>query len=395
MIAGRHWLLVSASTTLALLCGAGHAQVLDFVEAGETCGAAIGCQVAVQPLDAPVPAEACNSEDPVTVTASGERLLLSVRAPDRPQFVSGSLSTQRLEPAGDGCWAAAWRLPYLSGSKLTFTAFDAQSRTLGRAVFEGAASGAGVDYAELSADIETVTLNDTIAGIERRVHVYAPAQMSGAPVPVLILPDGQAIRQYARIVQDLIDRELVPPLLIIAIEARMDTPFARSNDYVPHPDTDHHRAYLTFFEDEFIAWIEARYRGQVTQEGWMIFGASASATFALTASRTSSPIGHAIAASPAATDVDIFRDLPVREVAFHISAGVYEEEFERAAARYSDQLRVQGATVRRHCFLSGHDLFTWEAALRDALVEIFGGRPLSDLPAHGAPCPDKARELAP
>lgn len=382
-------------SVLALAGGAADAQVLDFIEPGEFCPAAIGCQVAVQPHDAPVPADACNSEDPVTVTVSGERLLLGVRSPDRPQFVSGSLSTQRLEPVGDGCWAAAWRLPYLSGSKLTFTAFDAQSRTLGRAVFEGPDSDGGVDYAELSSDIETVTLNDTIAGIERRVHVYAPPQMSGAPVPVLILPDGQAIRQYARIVQDLIDRELVPPLLIIAIEARMDTPFARSNDYVPHPDTDHHRAYLAFFEDEFIAWIEAHYRGQVTQEGWMIFGTSASATFALTASRTSSPVDQIIAASPAASEVDIFRDPPVREVAFHISAGLYEEEFQRAAARYSEQLRAQGAPVRRYCYYSGHDLFTWEGALRDALVAIFGGRAPPDLPAHGAPCPGMAREPAP
>lgn len=394
MVKARQW-LSAGILTLALAGGAGHAQVLDFVDAGETCRAAIGCQVAVQPHDAPVPAEACNSEDPVTVTASGERLLLAVRSPDRPQFVSGSLSTQRLEPVGDGCWAAAWHLSYLSESKLTFTVFDAQSRTLGRAVFEGADSGGGVAYAELSADIETVTLNDTIAGIERRVHVYAPRQMNGAPVPVLILPDGQAIRQYARIVQDLIDRELVPPLLIVAIEARMDTPFARSNDYVPHPDTDHHRDYLTFFEDAFIAWIEARYRGQVTRDGWLIFGASASATFALTASRTSSPIDHIIAASPAASEADIFRDPPVREVAFHISAGLYEEEFQRAATRYSEQLRAQGAPVHRYCYYSGHDLFTWEAALRDALVKIFGGRAPSDLPAHGGPCPDMASEPAP
>lgn len=394
MVKARQW-LSAGIPTLALICGAGHAQVLDFIEPGEFCPAAIGCQVAVQPHDAPVPAEACNSEDPVTVTVSGERLLLGVRPPDRPQFVSGSLYTQRLEPVGDGCWAAAWRLPYLSGSKLTFTAFDAQTRTLGRAVFEGAASGGGVDYAELSADIETVTLNDTIAGIERRVHVYAPPQMNSAPVPVLILPDGQAIRQYARIVQDLINSEHVPPLLIIAIEARMDTPFARSNDYVPQPDTDHHRAYLTFFEDEFIAWIEARYRGQVTQEGWLIFGASASATFALTAPRTSTPVDQIIAASPAATDVDIFGEPLARDVAFHISAGLYEEEFQHAAARYSEQLRAQGAPVRQYCYYSGHDLFTWEAALRDALVEIFGGRSLSDLAAQGAPCPGMASEPAP
>ncbi|MCH8489422.1 MAG: hypothetical protein LAT81_05755 [Oceanicaulis sp.] len=379
------WKAVSAGGLLA--SGSAQAQVLDLVEAGAHCPSGIGCQIAMDSGQGSLPAQACQGEEAITAQADGERLLVMIRSPEPPQSISGSLATRHIDPIGEACWAAQWRLPHLAQSRLQFYAFDAQGGRLGQAVFEGDRADPAAGHGALSAPIDSFTLFDGAAGIERRVHVYIPPQLGNDRAPVLILPDGQAIRQYAGVVQHLIDNSRIPPVLIVAIEARMDTPFARNHEYVPSRDSDMHQSYLSFFENEFLPWIATQYGGRVSGDGWILFGASASATFALSASRVERYINRIIAASPAPSDVDVLQDAPRPFVQFHIAAGLYEARFREAADSYADRLRAHAVPLRTLCYASGHDRFTWEAALRDGLIDIFSDGRIADRSGTAEACP--------
>jgi enterochelin esterase-like enzyme len=277
-------------------------------------------------------------------------------------------------------------LPQLAQSKIVLYGFNAQGRRVGQAEFRGEAAGMDVAYADLAVEIETVTLFDAVSDIQRDVHLYEPPQLGDSAAPVLILPDGQSITRMARIVQALIDQGRIDPVLIVALEARMDTPFARWDEYVPATETDMHARHMAFFEQDFIPWIKERYPARVTDEGWLIFGASASATFALSTTPAQTPIDHIIAASPALSDLNFLEDAQASGRVFHIAAGLYETEFLPAAIRYAGQLRVEGGQVETYCYASGHDYFTWEAALRDALIAT-AGEPALDRPAdHSNAC---------
>lgn len=333
-----------------LVSGGAHAQVLDRVEAGAPCTSDIGCQITLDPDRASFPAQACQGDGAVSVQAAGERLLVVIRSPELPENISGSLFTRHIDQIGEACWGAQWRLPFLAQSRLQFYAFDAQGRRLGQVAFEGDSAGPAVEHGELTAPIDSMTIFDPTAGIDRRVHVYVPPELGNSRASVLILPDGQAIGQYARIVQRMIDDERIPPLLIVALEARMDTPSARNLEYVPSQDSDMHQSFLGFFEDEFLPWIATHYHGHVSRDGWILFGASASATFALSASQLPAPISRIIAASPAPSDMDFLEGAPMPFVQVHLAAGLYETQFRETADGYAAKLLAHAVPLRTLCY---------------------------------------------
>jgi enterochelin esterase-like enzyme len=377
--AGGQAIKLISGISAALLASSASVQVLDVIPQGGVCRSDIGCQITVDPSDPEIASAQCEASSPLAISQSGDRLRVTLQADERPLNLSGTLYTDALTQIGENCWVAEWRLPHLAQSKFVFYGFTAQGRRIGQAEFRGEAAGMDVAHVDLASEIETVTLFDAVSDIERDVHLYEPPQLGDAAAPVLILPDGQSITRTAQIVQALIDQGRIAPILIVALEARMDAPFARSDEYVPGAETDMHARHMAFFEQDFISWITERYQARVTDEGWLIFGASASATFALSTTQAQTPIDHIIAPSPALSDLNFLEGAKASGRTFHIAAGLYETEFQPTAIRYAEQLRLEGGQVETPCYASGHDYFTWDAALRNALIATLGA-PTRDLP---------------
>jgi predicted alpha/beta superfamily hydrolase len=118
---------------------------------------------------------------------------------------------------------------------------------------------------------ETLTINSTAVGEERRISVYTPKgydQDSTKRFPVLYMPDGGIGEDFPHIVatiEAMIEVRTIPPMLVVGIEntkRRRDLtgPTRVDKDREIAPEVGGSAQFRAFIRDELIPDIERRYR---------------------------------------------------------------------------------------------------------------------------------------
>ncbi|MFI6734131.1 hypothetical protein ACIBI9_14470 [Nonomuraea sp. NPDC050451] len=191
-------------------------------------------------------------------------------------------------------------------------------------------------------------------------------------MPVCLFADGQAVPEYARVLEPAIASGALPPLVLAGLHC--DTtpdpwPDGRTREYLPGMDPDRFTVHLAFAVEEVLPTFD-----EVTYV--INAGFSNGASFALAAAdRRPDLIAAAVALShqPAAAGVRIPR---------YLAAGTLEggPGFRECARWLASALAEAGIPHRHEEWVGGHDPYWWRVHLlagltwlvREALPEAHG-----------------------
>ena len=212
------------------------------------------------------------------------------------------------------------------------------------------------------------TLNSVALGMPREIISYVPRTASAVGrYPVVYVADGVTVRDLAPMVDTLITRGDLPPMVLVGVRAARAVPgdansaLDRAREYVYGFDKDSTRylAHEKFFVEEVSAWAEKTLNVANTRVGRTIWGASNGGAFAvamglrhpaqyervIAASPVYALIPHAVSGGPLPT--------------FTLSAGTLEEVVRGTTASMVKTLRNLNANMKFDLFAGGHDDLIW------------------------------------
>lgn len=225
----------------------------------------------------------------------------------------------------------------------------------------------------------TLTLDQRISsavlGYDLRYRVYEPGT-SADTLPVLFVTDGpEYIRsgRMTRVLDRLIERQEIDPLLVVFVDARdPDKPQLnrRNNQFLCNPD------YLRFYQRELIPAIESAYPVSRDRESRGIlglsFGATNAACFGLLGPETFSKIGmHSPANYPVEPLLPWYEQTPTLPLTIFLSTGQPDDNT-HANRRFRDILRDKGYPLHYIEVREGHNWDNWGPLVDDALLYLFG-----------------------
>ncbi|KCZ87408.1 alpha/beta hydrolase [Hyphomonas jannaschiana] len=369
-----------------------HLQTLDAVRAA--------CSLPTD--DVPLPeAKARLAGKQIALEASGETLTLFQLSDGQPPFTCCSLQDLNWRHLGDErTWVSRLRLKDLQSGMLMQFAAPPRPGTAEDNLLKWRgpdARPAPVPKPDLSGTLSRHELYSPQLGETRRLFVYRPnVPETGAPLPVLVLADGEELPFWARIIEPFMDSGQISPVLIVGlvsgqlgiVEDRSDLGSdIRNIDYLPS-DLDGHPpsrfdAHLDFVIETVLPWAETEFGASRDRQQRVIAGMSSGGGFALNAGfRRPDIFAHAWPMSPGSDGIEAPPPAPSEDAAtFRISAGYYEPRFLRSAKFSAENLSAAGYHVETHWYPAGHMQDQWELALPENLEAVFPG-PASALLAH-------------
>ena len=209
------------------------------------------------------------------------------------------------------------------------------------------------------------------------------------PSPVVYVSDGQSVREFARLVEPMVDAGRIPPVVLVGVHDGGylgPTPKGpndydggkdlRAMEYIPGLDPRRFAGHETFFVKEVPAWAERRFGVSANREDRAVFGYSNGGRFAAEMGfRHPDVFGHAFCFSIAG---DATRSLPEvgksgKPVHFYLAAGTWESTYHRLTAKLADALEAAaGSGVSFSSRIAGHDVAMWREEFGDAVASAFG-----------------------
>ena len=198
----------------------------------------------------------------------------------------------------------------------------------------------------------------------RMITVYLPpAYRTGARYPVIFCADGQAVPEFSRRLNEAIERESVPSVILIGVHSSDQY---RAKEYIDGADEERFQAHERFFTDEIYRWAFAKFNPCASRESCAIFGFSNGAAFALSMGvRHREKYGVVIAFSTAGgADRVAASEYSSRPIARHyLSAGTREKPFNKTTANIAKLLTKHGVDNLRTERCAGHELEFWASEL--------------------------------
>jgi enterochelin esterase-like enzyme len=333
-------------------------------------------------------------------TLAGKRIALSVKedvltlfqvSENGPPTACCSIQNAVWRDLGDSqTYAARFRLKDLQSGMLT--QFDglsnAQTVELKPTNWRGPnAPAPPVKKEKLEGTLLETTLYSPQLGETRRLVFYQPrsaAKRTGA-LPVVVLADGETLSTWAQIVEPLIDKGQVAPVLMIGlvsgkegiVEDRSDLQGdVRMRDYLltEMGAPSRFNLHLAFVTDTVLPWAESQYGASSNRTERVVTGYSNGGVFALNAGfQRPDVFGHAW---PMSVGVDGISDAaPAREPAarFRMSAGYYEPGFMFTSESSAKSLTQAGYSVHAQWYAAGHMSDQWDDRLLENLKAVFPG----------------------
>ncbi|MGW0191670.1 alpha/beta hydrolase [Streptomyces sp. NPDC003362] len=224
---------------------------------------------------------------------------------------------------------------------------------------------------------------------ERDTWVYLPPGGTDAPLPVVVLCDGDmwfGRLGFGDTLDALIADGVLPPLVVLAPDA-----VDRHTRWRELGGSD---AFVSFLADELLPWAAARRPLTADPARTVVAGQSLGGVTALYAAlRRPERFGRVLAQSaslwwrpglprpvpgrkpPVYGEpwlVGRFRAAGPLPVTVHLDVGLHEGPMvDHHCALYA-ALRSTGTPVTRHEFNGGHDYACWHGALADGLVRLLG-----------------------
>ncbi len=204
---------------------------------------------------------------------------------------------------------------------------------------------------------------------------YTPARYPGLDnLPVIYVTDGHeyaddAMGSMVIVLDNLIDRGLIRPIMAVFIDPRVDGRNLRSEQYILN---EH---FVRFVADELVPVIDTEYRTSHDRLDRGILGTSLgglnSAWFALRASDTFGRIGIQSPAFQAGPDIlDMFAKSPRLDVDIFMTWGTMHD-FSESTLKFQNILEAKGYRYHHLVVNEGHSWGAWRALLDDILREFW------------------------
>jgi hypothetical protein len=303
--------------------------------------------------------------------AHGEVLTIAVRRPGDAPLLLGTV-TERMRPAGDGCWAVRLRVPGLERACIEY----------GVLTEDAAHHEASMVWQGSRARRPPSPVWTAIGPLER--HVVGGSELAAVhpvrfwsppdPAALLVCADGDGLEAWAGLVAASGE-----PVALVGIEsaglswrpqdledgghARYD-PSAdpRARAYLPRVDPAYFAQHMGYVVRTVLPWADERLGRTLPR---LAYGASNGAAWAaaLGALHPDLVVGVLAFSLGERPPWPMRRDGPVHALV----AGRLEPGFHRDTTSYARRLRRRGARVRLRTPLRGHDFTMWADELLPAL----------------------------
>ncbi len=317
-----------------------------------------------------------------SVRAEGDELRLVYRgAADSVSVCCGiALPLHQLEP---GLWALSVRIPELNRAVLSLRLVvkrGAQSESLpvGTGVWRGPDAPpppARTDTLEGKL-YSAYVADDALPDHGRALTVYLPpAEFRGQNMLVVYAADGQIVSSLAPVVEPLIMRHVIPPLVLVGVNSAPN--LERQREYVPGYEPPRFQAMESFFINNVTAWAQDTLSVSSEPSRRALFGVSNGADFVLALSLDYPGLFGTVFAFSSGTAFCKYFAMGLT-THYYLAAGTLEPAFLTNTKVCADRLRLAGASVHMTTRVGGHDLPLWLADFAQALQLAYG--PIGRLP---------------
>lgn len=288
--------------------------------------------------------------------------------------------------SGDGTPAAADPFNADAVHGFVLNSELAMPRYRRRPVFEEYRHGLTGGFERLSAHV----LPAGVLPWTHDVHVYLPTGYGSGDLPVVYFQDGRDYIEYgvaAEVVHRHIEDGCIEPVIAVFV-----TPPNLHLPAEPNRTTEYgmNDAYVRFFCDELVPWVDLHYRTLREPRGRLVVGDSyGGLTSIYIAFRRPGVFGSACSQSGYLSfqndrllrDIDAAMGIAAR---LFVDIGTYERrvghgivpddegDFLSANRRFRDAARRHGADLEYREYHEGHTWGNWRAHLQDALAYFFG-----------------------
>ncbi len=373
---------------LALACGliAGSALALtapvkrspDIADCGAEAGPDDLCRIAVG-FDAAEAARRLGA-DPLAYWISGQTLNIAARWPGDALKISGTIEeglTPLSEGPSDRFWGGSYRLAHMADSLLEVRLglHPAQGPTL---TYRGpqAPKATAVELLPRGRT-PTVELDSQALGAPRKVTLYLPpAPPPATGYPVIYMADGQMLDSYIPLVDALIRRGVIRPVMLVGAWFGVDpaaptSSTLRQHEFLKRQDPAAYGRHEAFILDEVVPLAEGRYHASGRPQDRMLFGFSNGADWALTLAADHPGFAGNVAAFSRSRLSDPRFEAATAPRLF-LEAGRYEPAFFKPTEQLCRDAQAAGVTCRFAPYYAGHDTAAWQAELAKVLVAVFG-----------------------
>jgi enterochelin esterase-like enzyme len=220
----------------------------------------------------------------------------------------------------------------------------------------------------------------------RTVSVYLPPAGSFAgSLPGCALADGEAVADFARVLEAAIASGAAPPVLLVGLHTAgdpADRSDLRAQEYLPRYKPRRFAAHLAFVTGEVIPWAASSF--PVTGGPWISAGFSNGAAWAIgAAQRRPDVFGGVVGFSAGMVPKRVAGTS--RGVRHYLAAGTLEVGFRQSTREWATRLRRAGVPCSHREWAGGHDPFWWRRTLPEALAWLLASGSRRPLGADGAP----------
>ncbi len=363
-----------------LFCAASIAHAADSNDLGfhaRACGEGDAPACVLPHTWAPGEAEGHLGTHEIAAWRDGDTLLVAARREVGDVSLCCSIEAP-MERIGEGVWGLAIRV---QGIERAVIDIHVLPNTAAHAVlvFRGHDAPPEPEVAAtLAGKLVEETIDSKAMGEPRNLTIYTPPGFDPTKrYPVVYLADGYFVRADAFIVEPLIVKGRLPPLVMIGLwPSTGPRPDMRGLEYLvgKNPRTSRFRAHEAFLIDEVMPFAEQRYGASTERDQRLIAGLSDGAGWAMaTGAEHPNLFGHIAAFSfgwgPAMEHIG-----ESGRPKLFISAGTLEPGFLRTSTMAATRARESGDEVVFEQWTSGHSPYIWQSMLIAALEWAFPPR---------------------
>lgn len=280
--------------------------------------------------------------------------------------------------SGSNLWTLSLRVPSLERAILD-VAFLTGEEPLKLKEWRGPDAPPGPPLAkEPAGEIADHQIDSAALGEPRKLTVYTPpGSKQSADLPVIYLADGSSVQVYGRILDALIARGEVPPLVLVGLwsgpaKGRAEPGDLRSFEYLEgfKNGDERYKKHERFLIDEVLPWAETRFNASKKRNGRFLSGSSNGAVWAYEMARGHPELfGGAIVMS-AGWRPAVAADA-LKSSRLFMGAGTLEGEFLTDTWTRAEAARLAGADVKFNQMISGHSSFMWQVLFVDGIRWLF------------------------
>jgi enterochelin esterase-like enzyme len=296
----------------------------------------------------------------------GQTLNIAARSPTTEARLTGTIQ-EGLAPMSTvgSLWGASYQVPQLDRSIFEIGLAGRPAAPV--LVYRGPlAPAAPPSNATLKGGLEVVEMSSAALGGPRKVSVYTPP---GTPPkggwPTVITGDGQAIAPYVAMIDAMIERRDIQPVVVAAIWSGTN-----GGEYLRGHDPDAYARHAMFVQREVLPMLERRFH--ITRDAGrrLLFGTDNGGDWAVQAALRD----PATASNVAAFSVSGLSEPPFRSgrrLHLQMTAGAYEGPFLRGSRQICSLASASGTPCKLEVTYSGHAPLIWQAELAKALKTVF------------------------